>query len=281
MTYSVQRVSRRYPVIGTLRAVLAAIAVAIAIAASSGCTEAEHHSQTPVPSAPGTSPSTTASASTVAPATPASGVSNGRTYSLAMTSIDGSTPDNMGQWSGEIGQLSGGDSAVVEAFNRASQAAARQLIEETRTYYTGRGMNWRLGLHSGVTFRNIAIGQWILDSDYTSSVATVSPRTVVIDSRTAQPIGLADLFTNEQAGLNRLSEQTKIIRTRSNGGKPLPEEGTEPTEANFANWIPTAEGFEFHAAPYQFGVRNPVAMTVPWSALADVLAPHMAALAQS
>jgi hypothetical protein len=268
-------------VIGTLRAVVAPIAVVIVTAALSGCAEAEHHSQAPAASAHGATPSATASGSTVAPATPGSGVSNGHSYSVAMTSIDGSTPDNMGRWSGEIGQLSGGDSVVVEAFNHASQAAAHQLIEQTRAYYMVRGMKWSFGLHSGVTFRNIAIGQWILGSDYTSSVATVFPRTVVIDSRTAQPIGLADLFTNEQAGLNRLSEQTKIIRTRSNGGKPLPEEGTEPTEANFANWVPTAGGFEFHSAPYQFGVRNPDTIVVPWSALADVLAPNMAALAQS
>jgi hypothetical protein len=49
----------------------------------------------------------------------------------------------------------------------------------------------------------------------------------VIDSRTAKRITLADLFSDEQAGLQWLSEQTKL--------------GFAPTEANFAHWIHPAE----------------------------------------
>ena len=81
--------------------------------------------------------------------------------------------------------------------------------------------------------------------------------TVVIDSRTAKPITLADLFSDEQAGLQRLSEQTKL----------------EPVETSFADWIPTADGIEIH--------RLPQTLTVPWSALNDVLAPGMAGLGRA
>ena len=88
---------------------------------------------------------------------------------------------------------------------------------------------------------------------------------MVIDSRSADPIMLTDLFTDEQAGLNRLSELT----------------GAEPRAENFVNWLPTTEGLEIHFAPYQFGIALPETKTVVWTALADVLAPAMAGISQS
>jgi hypothetical protein len=48
---------------------------------------------------------------------------------------------------------------------------------------------------------------------------------------------------------------------------------------NFANWIPTAAGIELHFTDGQFGHGLPV-ITVPWSTVADVLAPDMTALAR-
>jgi hypothetical protein len=88
---------------------------------------------------------------------------------------------------------------------------------------------------------------------------------VVIDSRSADPIMLTNLFTEEQAGLNRLSEMT----------------GGEPRSENFVNWLPTAEGLEFHSAPYQFGIALPETKTVAWAAIAELLAPAMAGMAQA
>ena len=104
--------------------------------------------------------------------------------------------------------------------------------------------------------------------------------TVVIDSRSAKPITLADLFTDKQAGLNRLSEQTKALLPGVSGVGPTPmadEPGNAPTEANFANWIPTPDGLEIHFADYQFFHGTPT-ITVPWSALDGLLAPGMDAL---
>ncbi len=49
---------------------------------------------------------------------------------------------------------------------------------------------------------------------------------------------------------------------------------------NFANWIPTAQGFEIHFADYQLGHGLRVT-TIPWSDLADLLTPSMNALTQS
>jgi hypothetical protein len=87
-----------------------------------------------------------------APAAAETGVSGARTYSVAMTSIEGAITDRMGSWDARIAELSEGDAVVVEAFNHAS--------------------------------------------------------------RSADPIMLTDLFTDEQAGLNRLSELTGASRGR-------------------------------------------------------------------
>ncbi len=63
---------------------------------------------------------------TSAPAAAESGVSNGRSYTVTMKTIEGTDP---GRWHVEIGQLSGGDPAVVEAFNNAGLASARDHID--------------------------------------------------------------------------------------------------------------------------------------------------------
>ena len=73
-------------------------------------------------------------------------------------------------------------------------------------------------------------------------------------------------MSDEHAGLQRLSEQTRL--------------GIAPTVANFANWIPTADGVEIHFAKDEPGVQLPQIITVPWPALNDVLAPGMVELAQ-
>ncbi|WP_074330616.1 hypothetical protein [Mycobacteroides abscessus] len=55
------------------------------------------------------------------------------------------------------------------------------------------------------------------------------------------------MFTNEQDGLNRLSEKAGAILWLKG------ETGLEPIEKNFANWIPTVTGLEVHFADYQLG----------------------------
>jgi hypothetical protein len=199
-----------------------------------------------------------------------------------LTSITGSTSDGTGHWQVQAGQLSGGDPAVVAAFNNASQASARQLIDNARLQ--DASMSWTFDPEAHVTFRNTAIAQIVSGARILGMASPmVYLTTIVIDSRTAQPITLTDLFSNEQDGLNRLSEQTKTLLATINDGKLMPPEpGNAPVAENFANWIPTAEGMEIHFAPYQFealGRFNPT-ITVPWSVLTDVLAPNMAPLTQ-
>ena len=231
-------------------------------------------------------PASTSTTTSVAAGPPvASGVSNNKDYTVTMMAIDGTTPDGAGRWHVLVGQLSGGDPAVTDAFNKSSSASAHQQIDQASADANGV-QGWNLELKSAITFRPTAIGEVLSGSSYTNGAAhpTDYVSTVVIDSRSAHPITLGDLFTEEQAGLDRLSEQTKIIWPKVYGpggdGPPmLDEPGNRPVPKNFANWIPTAAGIELHFTDGQFGHGLPV-ITVPWSTVADVLAPDMTALAQ-
>jgi hypothetical protein len=220
-----------------------------------------------------------AAMATGAPASAESGDSNGQTYAVAVKVFDGSDP---GRWHAEIGQLSGGDAAVVEAFNSASLASAQDHIDRFRADALPQ---WTLDLTGRVTFANIAIAQVI--SGFTVMGAGHPPQdasTVVIDSRTARPITLASLFSDEQAGLDRLSQQTKILMPEVTGiGGVMPDfAGNAPLETNFADWIPTADGMRifFGESQFDYGPRGN-AITVPWAALSDVLAPDMRALTET
>ncbi len=221
----------------------------------------------------------------VAPAAAETGVSNGRTYTVTATNLAGVTPDHMARWTADILQLSDGDHAVVAAFNSASRASAQGQIDK---FIADRPGNWESTLEATgeATFRNIAIAQLIRSVIVWSALHPPNwVSTVVIDSRTAQPITLADLFADEQAGLARLSAQSKTL-IADQYGDDLPQQildrGTAPREANFANWIPTAAGMEIHFDEYQFdGPPFARVILVPWSALTDVLAPDMQPLAES
>ncbi len=192
------------------------------------------------------------------------GVSNEETYAVAVTSIDGATTDHMGTWDARVVELSEGDPAVVEAFNHASRISAEEQIDRAKVE-SNPGEQWNFESNGQVTFRSIAVGQLILGTHYYGAHPTSYISTVVIDSRSADPIMLTDLFADGQAGLNRLCELT----------------GAEPRAENFANWIPTAEGLEIHFAPYQFGIALPETKTVAWAALADLLAPVMTGITQA
>lgn len=265
-----------------LSVLTAATAVAVITVSLAGCPAGKPNS----PTAHGVSPNATPSASTSTPAEPnagQSGVSNDKNYNITMAAIDGATPDGAGHWHAGAGQLSGGDPAVAEAFNKASDASARAQIDQARSDADGV-RSWNLEVKSAVTFRPTAVGEVLTGVYYADRAAHPIDyvNTVVIDSRTASPITLKDLFVNEQDGLNRLSEQTKAIwpKVYGHGDGPMPDEpGNRPVEANFANWIPTAAGIELHFRDGQLGHGSPV-ITVPWSALSDVLAADMKALTQ-
>ena len=234
-----------------------------------------------------TTKATTTSASAGASPTtaaPTSGVSNKQKYSVTRSTAGDATTDGKGRWTLVVDTITGGDPQVAGAFNSAVHASATGQLEPVKSGADADG-TWTFETQPQIYFGGASVAELIsglyvqVPSAHPSSYVS----TVVIDSRSAKPITLADLFTDKQAGLNRLSEQTKALLPGVSGVGPTPmadEPGNAPTEANFANWIPTPDGLEIHFADYQFFHGTPT-ITVPWSALDGLLAPGMDALRQS
>lgn len=205
------------------------------------------------------------------------GTSNGATYTVSSTAVD------LGNnWKLDVGQISGGDGAVSAAFNAASVASGKTMAAMLNRDEVIRD-NATFEAKPAVSFRPTAISQVLTGVYFHQHAAHPLDyvTTVVIDSRNAGPITLDNLFTDEQAGLNRLSEQTKLLfPTVSGTGKPMGDQpGNAPVAENFHNWIPTADGLEIHFEDYQFVHGLPI-VTVPWSQLTDLLAPDMQVLAR-
>ena len=234
-------------------------------------------------SAAGPSTSAGSGATTTSASAADTGVSNGQTYTVTRSTTGDATPDGTGRWTLTVDTISGGDAKVADTFNRAVRASAQGQLDPVKRD-AGNDGTWSFDTKPEIFFGSAAVSELI--SGLYNHVPSAHPvnyvSTVVIDSRSATPITLKDLFSDEQAGLNRLSQQTKQLlpAVMGVGESPMPDApGNAPIEANFANWIPTPSGLEIHFADYQFAHGLPV-LTVPWSALDDLLAPGMAALRQ-
>lgn len=249
-------------------ALLPHVVLAAVLVVATACTPT-----TPLqPPAP-TTASPAASATTTIPVSPQTGQSSSQSYTVHYTDIDGATSDSAGQWTTRAGLVDGGNPQVAGAFNAASRNSVNNLIDTVRDQ--AHADKWTFDAHSAVSFQPVAISQVTTGSYYAAQAAHPADylTTIVIDSRDARPITLGRLFSDEAAGLNRLSETIRQIQQ-------VDSAGNAPTEQNFANWIPTADGMEIHFSDYQSGHGLPV-FTVPWSALAEVLAPDMRALTGS
>lgn len=223
----------------------------------------------------------------MAPVGPTTGVSNGQTYTVAPSSSSGATADGVGRWTLKLQTISGGDAKVAEAFNAAVAASAQQQLDGVKR--DARPVStWNFETNPQILFSSASVSER-LDGVYFAQGAAHpvdTTSTVVIDSRTATPITLKDLFVDQQAGLERLSQQTKQLLPAALGrpGPMADEPGNAPTEANFANWVPTPQGIELSFNDGQFSAGAPPhgmpTLTIPWSAVQDLLAPGMAALGQ-
>jgi hypothetical protein len=214
---------------------------------------------------------------------PPTGISDGRTYTVDQVESGDRTPNGRGSWTLIVNQIDGGDGAVTAAFNRAVQNSAQGQLDSARAD-ADPDATWTFDTDPTIHFGGASVSEVI--GGLFNAVPSAHPvsfvSTVVIDSRNARPILLSDLFVDEQAGLDRLSEQTKLLLpgVMGTGRGPMADEpGNAPVAANFANWIPTPGGLEIHFNDYQFVHGTPV-LTVPWSALDDVLNPDMRPLRQ-
>lgn len=238
----------------------------------------------PSASAPAATPTSVAAAPSASPtSTPGSaqsGVSNGAHYTVSTPALTGSTPDHIGSWTLTVGQIAGGDPAVATAFNKAAIASANGQLDQV--HREAGPDRWTFTTTPIVTLRAAAVTQLLTGVYYAHGAAhPISyPSTVVIDSRTARPVTLGALFTDEQAGLRRLSDQTRTrLHIQTTNAATHPDFlGTAPQEQNFANWIPTNEGIQISFADGQIGPGLQV-VTVPWQSVTDLLNPGMAALA--
>ncbi|MFL0243291.1 DUF3298 domain-containing protein [Mycobacterium sp. SMC-17] len=202
------------------------------------------------------------------------GTSGGLTYTMSTSALD------VGGWQMTVAQLSGGNDAVTTVFNAASRASGKTMADMLDADRVIRGRSG-FTTRPAVTFRPTAVSQVLTGTYYwrPSAHPVNYVTTVVIDTRTATPITLGDLFSDTRAGLDRLSQLTKSIFPSVYGTSMGDERGNAPVETNFHNWIPNATGLEIHFADGQFGHGLPV-ITVPWSQLNDLLAPDMKVLAQ-
>ena len=264
----------------THRTLTFALAAALSgvLVACGGSTAAPTTSGSPTSASPAATTTTAGAAAEVT-----TGVSNGQNYAVARSTTGDATADGTGRWTLVVDTISGGDEKVSDTFNRAVQTSVQGQLDQVKREAGGDG-TWSFDTKPEIFFGSAAVSELI--SGLYNHVPSAHPvsyvSTVVVDSRSATPITLKELFSDEQAGLNRLSQQTKQLlpAVMGVGASPMPDApGNAPVEANFANWIPTANGLEIHFADYQFA-HGLLVLTVPWSALDDLLAPGMAALRQ-
>ncbi|MGW6377664.1 RsiV family protein [Rhodococcus sp. NPDC055112] len=172
-------------------------------------------------------------------------------------------------------RIEGGNPAVIAEFNESVAAALQDQIDgpgDERFTLEGREAFARIG---GRVVSGLLVTSW--NANPPGAHPTPLVATVVVGVDDAQPITLAALFPDLQAGLNRLSEESARLLPATAAGEEFEREGIAPTELNFANWLPTPAGMEIHFSDYQVGPHaiGLVVITVPWDRLADVVAPEL------
>lgn len=181
-------------------------------------------------------------------------------------------------------KIAGGDPAVTDAINRILDEEADGHVW-LYAASASKTSPWTFHAQGRLLFRPMTIsalftGQYHATELPNMPVDTVATR--VFDSRSGIQIVWANLFRDERAGLTRLSDLTKQILPASYPEPPLggwAEYGPSmaPLKRNFRFWLPTDQGIELHFPAGQFGPR-PWAITVPWSAVQDLIAPEFAAI---
>ncbi|WP_280442874.1 hypothetical protein [Nocardia brasiliensis] len=179
-------------------------------------------------------------------------------------------------------ELSGGDARVTEVFNRGVRTYVKEHVDlvnggddqhERAVSTTGELFSTESTVSEVVSglivFKNAAHPTKILG-------------TITTDSRTARPILIGDLFTDPATGLAELArattEATRAVYPELADSKTITD-ALQPTERNYANWVPTPTGVQIHidTGVYVYGYP---CVQVPWSRLRPVLGPVLRAVAE-
>lgn len=221
-----------------------------------------------------------AAAATLASATPAVAEPVVTGYRAVPDTIAGTSPDRLGHWAVDYQRIDGGDPVIAAAINEVLDAEAHGQVATYEPSAT-KTHPWTFRSTGTTSFRPITISELFV-GEYNTDMPNMpfhAVATRVFDNRSGILITWDNLFTDKRAGLARLSEQTKAILPTVYA-PPRPgvwQFGSEiaPIDINFKYWIPTATGIELHFPDYQFGRGLPV-ITVPWAAVADLIAPEFA-----
>lgn len=214
------------------------------------------------------------------PAALADTVSNGVAYTVVPDVRSGVSPQGPGEWTVNYEKLAGGDPAVTDAINRILDDEADGQVWLFAAS-ASKSSPWTFTTQGRLQFRPLTIselwrGRYHAVELPNMPVDTVATR--VFDARSGIQIVWSNLFADEQAGLNRLGELTKEILPATYPTPPLGGwgeyyAGWAPVERNFRFWIPTDAGIEMYFPEGQFG-REVRTITIPWSAVIDLIAPE-------
>ncbi|PIB73794.1 hypothetical protein CQY22_015560 [Mycolicibacterium brumae] len=175
----------------------------------------------------------------------------------------------------DLPQVRGGEPAVRDKFNADMKAALDKylqptednrsvtvapgaLVDEVKSEVTHVGT----GSVSGVLILNISVEQ---AAHPFNEVATT-----VIDARTADPINIATLFTDETVGLTALVDaiKTEMAADERLANQPPPD----ATPEALSRWVADDDGLEIYI-PVAHVLGDYYEIGVEWDALAHVLAP--------
>ncbi|WP_242660195.1 DUF3298 domain-containing protein [Mycobacterium mantenii] len=214
----------------------------------------------------------------------ADNVSNGVTYTVVPDVLAGGSPNGLGDWTVNYEKIAGGNPETTDAINKILDDEANGQVW-TYVASSSKTSPWAFHTQGRLAFRPLTIsalylGQYNAVQLPNMPVDTVATR--VFDSRSGIQIVWDNLFVDKQAGLARLSDLTKKILPTTYPSAPLggwAEYGPAmaPLERNFQFWIPTNAGIELHFPDSQFG-RGLRVITIPWSAIGDLIAPEFAAI---
>jgi hypothetical protein len=205
-------------------------------------------------------------------------VANGLDFAAVPGMISGVSPDGLGTWTVHYQRVDGGNSSAGDAINDRIDAEANREVQQA-TWDGSTKRRWTYDAAGKLYVRPMTVSE-VFTGEYNTaepSMPIEMVATVVCDGRSGVPITWDNLFTDKTAGLTRLGDQTAVrlaaVAPPSYSRDWRRSGQFAPVDINFKSWIPTAEGIELHFPEFQFG-RGLKVVTVPWAAVADLIAPE-------